>query len=258
MAIQHKLVGDAMQLVVCQLGADQEVYCEAGKFLWKTTNVSMETRLGKGGNGTAAPAAGGGGGGGASLLKKAVSTATEMGKRALAGESLAFQWFKANGSGLVAFAGTLPGQMRAIELDGAGGWFAQKDGFVCAESTVNFDIAFSGFKAGRKGGEGFVLEKFTGTGTIVIAGAGNFIELNPAKYGGKIQVDTGCVVAFQDSITYGIERVGGLNMQTAMTAMFGGEGLNLATLEGDGQVILQSMTYEGMAEALRRHGRIDE
>ena len=95
-----------------------------------------------------------------------------------------------------------------------------------------------------------MLEKFTGVGTLVIAGAGNFIELNPAKYGGKIQVDTGCVVAFQDTITYGIERVGALNAQTMVTAMFGGEGLNLATLEGDGTVILQSMTYDGMANAL--------
>ena len=86
---------------------------------------------------------------------------------------------------------------------------------MAAESTVNFDIAFQGCKAGRKGGEGFVLEKFTGVGTLFIAGAGNFIELNPAKYGGKIQVDTGCVVAFEDTITYGVERIGGLNAQSA-------------------------------------------
>ena len=182
-----------------------------------------------------------------------------MGKRHLAGESVAFQHFTANGgSGLVAFAGVLPGHMRVFELDGTDGWFAEKDAFVAAESTVNFDIEFRGGKVGRKGGEGFVLEKFTGVGTLVIAGAGNFIELNPAKYGGKIQVDTGCVVAFQDTITYGIERVGGLNAQTMVTAMFGGEGLNLATLEGDGTVILQSMTYDGMANALfarRRPGR---
>ena len=91
-----------------------------------------------------------------------------MGKRALAGESLAFQWFRASGqSGLVAFAGVLPGQVRVIELDGTGGWFAEKDAFVAAESTVDFDIAFQGWKTGRKGGEGFVLEKFTGTGTLV-------------------------------------------------------------------------------------------
>src|SRR4029079_4716391 len=131
------------------------------------------------------------------------------------------------GAGLVSLAGTLPGELRAIELDGTRGWFAEKDAFVAAEASVNFDIAFSGFRTGRKGGEGFVLEKFTGTGTLLIAGAGNFIELNPAKYGGKSRFETGCVGAFQDTIKYGVERVGAMNTQTAMTAMFGGEGLNL-------------------------------
>ena len=65
-------------------------------------------------------------------------------------------------------------------------------------------------------------------------------------------MDTGCVVAFQDTVKYGIERVGGLNAQTALTAMFGGEGLSLATLEGDGQVIIQSMTYDGLASAIAK------
>lgn len=248
MAIRHRIQGESMQMVVCQLGPGESLYAEAGKFLWKTANVSMETRLSKGG--AEAPAESGGGGMG--LLKKAMSTATEVGKRALAGESLAFQHYQAAGDGLVAFAGVLPGQMKAIELDGSKGWMAEKDSFVWAESSVDFDIAFQGWKAGRRGGEGFVLEKFTGRGTLVIAGAGNFIELNPAKYGGKLQVDTGCVVAFEDSIRYGVERVGGLSAQTAMTAMFGGEGLSLATLEGDGQVIIQSMTYDGIANALSK------
>lgn len=242
--IAHKLVGNAMQMAICQLEAGQTVYCEAGKFLWKTVNVSVETRLTKP-QPAGAPAQSGAGG----FLSKAL----DVGKRVLAGESLAFQYYTANGSGLVAFAGVLPGEMRALELDGSRGWYAEKDAFVVAESSVDFDIAFSGLKSGWKGGEGFVLEKFTGTGTVLIAGAGNFIELNPAKYGGKVQVDTGCVVAFEDSITYGVERVGALNAQTAMTAMLGGEGLNLATLEGDGTVILQSMTIEGLAKALRKN-----
>ena len=247
MAIQHKIQGESMQMAICQLGPDQSVYAEAGKFLWKTANVSIETRLGKGGGG------GDAGGGGGGFLKKAVATATEMGKRALAGESLAFQHYTAAGeSGLVAFAGVLPGQMQALELDGTKAWYAEKDAFVCAESTVDFDIAFSGFKAGRRGGEGFVLEKFSGTGTVLIAGAGSFIELDPAKYGGKLQVDTGCVVAFEESVRYGVERVGGLSAQTAMTALFGGEGLSLATLEGEGKVILQSMTYDGIANAIAK------
>ena len=243
--LAHKISGNAMQLAVVQLEPGQTVYCEAGKFLWKTTNVSVETRLTKPqGNQQGAPAAAGG------FLQKAL----DVGKRVLAGESLAFQYYRAEGgSGLVSFAGVLPGEMRALELDGTRGWYAEKDAFVAAEASVDFDIAFSGLRTGIKGGEGFVLEKFTGTGTVLLAGAGNFIELNPTKYGGKIQVDTGCVVAFEDTVKYGVERVGALNAQTAMTAIFGGEGLNLATLEGDGQVILQSMTIEGLAKALRKN-----
>jgi uncharacterized protein (AIM24 family) len=243
--LAHKIVGNAMQMVTVQLDAGQTVYCEAGKFLWKTTNVSVETRLTKPqGNQHGAPAAAG------SFMKKAL----DVGKRVLAGESLAFQYYRAEGgSGLVTFAGVLPGEMRGIELDGSRGWYAEKDAFVAAEASVDFDIAFSGLRTGIKGGEGFVLEKFTGNGTLFVAGAGNFIELNPAKYGGKIQVDTGCVVAFEESVKYGVERVGTLSAQTAMTAIFGGEGLSLATLEGDGMVILQSMTIEGLAKALRKN-----
>lgn len=242
MTIQHKLVGNAMQMVVCQLEEGQSIYAEAGKFLWKTTNVSLETRLSK-----PAPADGGGGSGG--LLGKVV----EAGKRVLAGQSLAFQYFSpVGGSGLVAFAGALPGEMRAIELDGSVGWYTEKDALVTAESTVDFDIAFAGFRAGRRAGSGFILEHFTGSGTLLVAASGNFIDLNPAKYGGKIQVHTGAVVGFEDTIRYSVEYIGGLNAQTAMTAMFGHEGINLATLEGDGSVILQSVNLHGLASALEK------
>jgi uncharacterized protein (AIM24 family) len=244
MTISTKIVGNAMQMAVCQLGEGQTVYAEAGKFLWKTVNVGIETKINS-------PAQGGQGGGGF------LNAALGAGKRMLAGESLAFQYFtSAGGSGLVSLAGTLPGELRALELDGTRGWFAEKDAFVAAESSVNFDIAFSGFRAGRRGGEGFVLEKFTGAGTLLIAGAGNFIDLNPAKYGGKIQVHTGCIVAFEDTVTYGVERIGALNAQTIMSGLFGGNGFSMATLEGDGQVILQSMTMESLAHAVVKNAHL--
>ena len=251
--VQHKLVGNAMQMAVCQLGPGETLYSEAGKFLWKTVNVSMETRLSKPSN-PSQPGSSGQQSAGGGMFAKALSVGMDVGKRVLAGESLAFQYFTAvGGNGLITFAGTIPGEMKVIELDGTRGWYAEKDAFIAAEASVNFDIAFSGFKTGRKGGEGFILEKFTGNGMLIIGGAGNFIELNPAKYGGKIQVDAGCLVAFEDTIKYGVERIGGLNAQGAMNALFGGEGLNLATLEGDGQVILQSMTVSALAAALRKH-----
>jgi uncharacterized protein (AIM24 family) len=239
MTIATKVMGNAMQLAVCQLEHGQTLYAEAGKFLWKTTNVGVETRI-------SAPSAGGPGGG-AGLLGSVMNA----GKRMLAGESLAFQYFScSSGTGLLSVAGTLPGEMRVIELDGTKGWYAEKDAFVAAESSVNFDIAFSGLRTGLKGGEGFVLEKFTGSGTLLIAGAGNFIELNPASYGGRIQVHTGCLVGFEDSVRYGVERIGALNRQTLMSGLLGGNGFSQATLEGDGLVILQSMTMESLAHAI--------
>ncbi len=241
MTITTKIMGNAMQLAVCQLGEGQALYAEAGKFLWKTVNVGIETRISTPSQGS------GNGGGGGGLLNMAIGA----GKRMLAGESLAFQYFTSTGgNGLVSLAGTLPGEMRAIELDGTRGWFAEKDAFVAAETTVNFDIAFSGLRSGLKGGEGFVLEKFTGVGTLLIAGAGNFIEINPAKYGGKIQVHTGCLVAFEDTVRYGVERIGALNAKTIMSGLLGGNGFNMATLEGDGLVLLQSMTMESLAHAI--------
>ncbi|MFD8231682.1 AIM24 family protein [Streptomyces sp. NPDC059696] len=259
MTLQQEIVGNAMQMAVVSLQPGQTVYCEAGKFLFKTTNVTMETRLGgpSGGGGQSQQGGSGPGGSGSGgmggLLRQAMGTAMQAGQRALAGESLAFQYFTTQGGeGTVGFAGVLPGEMRALELDGTRAWFAEKDAFVAAESTVDFGIAFQGGRTGRSGGEGFVLEKFTGRGTVIIAGAGNFIDLNPADFGGRVEVDTGCVVAFEEGIRYGVQRVGGLNRQGLMNAVFGGEGLSLATLEGDGRVILQSLTIESLANALRK------
>ena len=240
--LTHKIVGNALQQVVCQVQEGQTIFAEPGKFVWKSTNVQLETRLTTpAGNQSGAPPARTG------LLQKAV----DVGKRVLAGEHLAFQYFtSAGGSGLVTFAGVVPGEVRALELEG-GGWLTQRHAFVAAEAGVSFDIAFSGLRTGMRSGMGFVLEKFTGAGTLLVAAAGNFIELNPARFGGKIQAHTGCVVAFQDCLNFGVERVGGTPGQMAMTGIFGGEGINLVTLEGDGIVYLQSVTLEALAHALQ-------
>ncbi len=245
--IKNEIKGSASQMIVCQLDQGQTMFCEAGKFLWKTANVSLETRFTTPEQEEANKSKG--------LLGKALSTAVEVGKRQLAGESLAFQYFTpAGGSGLVSFAGMLPGEVREIQLDGTRVWTAEKDAFVAAENTVKFDIQFAGFTAGRRGGEGFVLEKFTGEGSLFVAGAGNFIDINPSQYGGKIQVDTGCVVAFDDRITYGVVRIGKFNAQGAKTAFFGGESFSLATLEENGQVILQSVSMVAFARSIMNAG----
>jgi len=246
MSLDVQISGNVMQVALVQLRPGQTVYSEAGKFLFSSADVTMETKL-TAPAGAGQPAAAGGLGG---MLRGAM----DVGKRMLAGESFAFCHFTTTGGdGLLALAGVLPGEMRVLELDGQTTWFAEKDAFVAAEAGVNFDIAFSGLRQGMAGGEGFVLEKFTGRGSLIIAGAGNFIDINPADYGGRLKVDTGCVVAWDHRISYGVERVGSLNRAGVMNAVFGGEGMSVATLSGNGSVILQSMTIDGLAKALRKN-----
>jgi uncharacterized protein (AIM24 family) len=258
MTLDVQLVGTTTKMAIVSLRPGQVVYSEAGKFLFSSGDVVMETKLSAPSAPGGAPAASGGfggrGGNGGAGLGGLLRGAVDAGKRMAAGESFAFTHFSTRGGdGLLALAGVLPGEMRALELDGRTTWYAEKDAFVAAEAGVNFDIAFSGLRQGFSGGEGFVLEKFTGTGTLLIGGAGDFIDINPADYGGKLRVDTGCVVAWDQGIRYGVERVGSLNRQGVMNAFFGGEGMSLATVEGDGQVILQSVTIDGLAKALEKN-----
>lgn len=255
MTLDVRLVGATTKMAVVTLRPGQVLYSEAGKFLFCSDDVVMETKLSQPASQSGVPQAQGagqapGGGGLGGMLRGAM----DVGKRVLAGESFAFTHFHTpGGNGLLALAGVLPGEMRALELDGRTTWFAEKDAFVAAEAGVNFDVSFMGGRAGFSGGEGFILEKFTGVGTLLIAGAGDFIDINPADYGGKLRIDTGCVVAWDQNIHYGVQRIGGLSRQGLMTGLLGGEGFSVATVEGNGQVILQSVTIEALAQALQKN-----
>jgi uncharacterized protein (AIM24 family) len=98
--------------------------------------------------------------------------------------------------------------------------------------------------SGFFGGEGFILEKFTGPGVVFIHGGGDFIEFD-LKAGDMLQLETGSVVAFDESVDYDIQFVGSIK-----TAIFGGEGLFMTTLRGPGKVVIQSMTLEKMRREL--------
>src|SRR3954454_5649052 len=170
-----------MRVVVCQLGPQECVYAEPGRFLWKTVNVAVEPsavrpRLGVQDVAPAAP-----GGAGTRFLHRALATASEVSKRVMPAETVVLQRYTANGEGLVAFAGLVPGEIRVLALTGDRGWFVERDAFLGAEATIDFEQAYMGTRAGRKVADGLVLNHFQGTGTLIVAAAGELIELNPAK-----------------------------------------------------------------------------
>ena len=126
-----------------------------------------------------------------------------------------------------------------------GTMLCQKDAFLCAAKGTEISVAFTKkLGAGLFGGEGFILQKLHGDG-LVFAHAGGAVMARDLAAGEKIRVDTGCLVAFQESVDYDIQFVGGFK-----NALFGGEGLFLATLRGPGRVYLQTLPFSRLADRL--------
>src|SRR5258708_7311587 len=222
--LDYTIQGDNLQIARVRLKPGQEVYAEAGKMVYKTANVQWETRMS-----------------GATLGEKLLGAL----KRTITGESLFLTYFRANGAGEVGFAGSYPGRIQSFDLAAGQSIMAQRDAFLFAQPTVQLSVAFvKKLGAGFFGGEGFILEKLVGPGTVSIHAGGDFIEFS-LKAGETMHVDAGCIVAFDESVDYDIQFVGGIK-----TALFGGEGLFLAAMTGPGRVIVQSMTINKLRREL--------
>jgi uncharacterized protein (TIGR00266 family) len=222
--LEYSIHGDNLQVARIKLRPGQELFAEAGKMLYKTPNISWETRMS-----------------GDSLGQKIWGAL----KRKVMGESLFLTYFRASSNGEVGFAGDYPGRIQALTLEAGRSWLVQRDSFLTAQSTVQLNIALvKRLGAGFFGGEGFILEKLTGPGLAFIHAGGDQIEFNLTP-GETLQVDTGCLVGFEESVNYDIQFVGSVK-----TAIFGGEGIFLTTLTGPGKVIVQSMTLEKLRREL--------
>ncbi len=222
--LDYTIQGDNLQVARLRLKPGQEVYAEAGKMVYKTANVQWDTRMT-----------------GATLGEKLLGAL----RRTVTGESLFVTFFRADTAGEVGFAGSYPGKIQIFDLKPGQSILAQRDAFLFAETAGQFNVALvKRLGAGFFGGEGFILEKFTGPGAVFIHAGGDFVEFD-LQPGQILQVDSGCIVAFDESVEYDIQFVGGIK-----TAIFGGEGLFLATLTGPGHVVVQSMTLQKMRREL--------
>jgi uncharacterized protein (TIGR00266 family) len=222
--LDYSIEGHNLQITRVHLKPGQEIYAEAGKMVYKSASVSWETRMS-----------------GNSLGQKLLGAI----KRRLMGESIMMTYFRAQGTGEVGFAGHYPGKVHVFNLAAGQSIMVQRDGFLFAQASVQLDIALvRKLGAGLLGGEGFILEKLTGPGEVFVHAGGDFVQFDLAP-GEQIQVQTGHLVAFEPTVDYDIQLVGSIR-----TAIFGGEGIFLATLTGPGKVVLQSLTLERLRHEL--------
>ncbi len=220
--IDYQIFGDDMQMVEIELDPNEGVRAEAGAMMYMEPGIQMQTSTGGG--------------------------VFQGLKRMVTGESFFITSFLHTGQGKahVAFAAPYPGKIIPLDLGQIGGEFlCQKDAFLCAAQGVDINIAFTKkLGAGLFGGEGFILQKLNGDGMAFIHAGGTIVKKD-LKAGETLRVDTGCLVAFEPSVNYDIQMVGGFK-----NALFGGEGLFLANLTGPGTVYLQSLPFSRIADRI--------
>ena len=228
--LDYHIYGDDIQYVEIGLDPRETVISEAGAMMMMTEGIQMETIFGDGSSQ-----------GGTSFVDKLFGA----GKRVLTGESLFMTAFT-NTSFVkqqVSFAAPYPGKIIPMDLSlMSGKLICQKDAFLCAAKGVSIGIDFrKKLSVGFFGGEGFILEKLEGDGLAFIHACGAICKKELAP-GERLKVDTGCLIAMNRDVHYDIEMVRGVK-----NALFGGEGLFLATLTGPGIVWLQSLPFNRLA-----------
>jgi len=229
--IDYRLIGDDMQAVIVTLDPEETVVAEAGAMMYMQDDITMNTTMDPAGKS-------------AGLMGRLLTGA----KRALAGESFFVTTFTNDGQQRrdVAFAAPYPGKILPVDLrQWHGRVIAQKNSFLCAAYGIEVSIAFNRrIGVGFFGGEGFILQKLEGDGLAFLHASGTLAEIKLAA-GETLRVDTGCLVAMEDTVDYDIQMVPGIK-----TAVFGGEGLFFVKLTGPGRVVLQTLPFSRLADRI--------
>jgi uncharacterized protein (TIGR00266 family) len=226
--IKYEIEGGNLPVVICYPEAGQTLCTESGAMSWMSPNMVMDTNTGGG-------------------LKK-------MFGRLLSGDSLFINEYTAQGgSGVIAFASSFPGSIIPYQVTPGNGIIVQKRGFLAMEKGLDLSMYFQkSLGKGFFGGEGFIMQKITGSGMVFLEIDGYCKEYDLAA-GQSIVLDTGYLAAMSESCTLDIQPV-----QGAKNIFLGGEGLFHTRVSGPGKVYIQSMPVINLAERLTPYIKIKQ
>ena len=219
--MKYEIKGDTLPVVLCYLEGGEKMINEGGSMSWMSPNMKMETTT----NGGVGKAFG----------------------RMFAGEKMFQNVYTAEGgNGMIAFASSFPGSIRAFEITPGQDMVFQKSAFLAGEAGVTLSIFFNKrFGAGLFGGEGFIMQRVSGQGIVFAEFDGHVIEYD-LQPGQQIIVDTGHLAAMSATCGIDIQSVPGVK-----NMLFGGEGLFNTVITGPGHVWLQTMPISNVAGILR-------
>ena len=208
-------------MVICELQQGERMITESGSMSWMSPNMKMETSTNGG-------------------IGKAFG-------RLFSGENIFQNIYTAvGGPGMIAFASSFPGSIRAFEISPGNEMIFQKSAFLAGESSINLSVFFNKkLGSGIFGGEGFIMQKVSGSGIVFAEFDGHVVEYDLAA-GQQIVVDTGYLAAMTSSCRMDIQSVPGVK-----NMLFGGEGIFNTVITGPGRVWLQTMPISHVAGVLR-------
>ena len=214
--MKYEIKGEPMPVVICELEAGESMITERGSMVWMSPNMQMETSAGG--------------------LGKAFG-------RMFTGESIFRNIYTARGGhGMIAFASSFPGAIRAVEITPDHPVVAQKASFLAATSGVELSVFFQKkAAAGFFGGEGFIMQKLSGRGLAFLEIDGSAVEYE-LQAGQQLIVDSGNLAMMSDTCKMDIRTVKGMK-----NVIFGGEGLFNTVVTGPGRVTLQTMPLVNFA-----------
>ena len=217
--MKYEIKGGSFPVAICNVESGQSLRCQNGAMAWMSDNMEMSTK----------------GGGLGKMFGKMMT-----------GESLFENIYTANGGeGLICFSSGVPGEILPVELNGSNTIVAQKKSYLACDTTVSMDIFFQKkFGTGVFGGEGFIMQKFSGTGTVLLQAGGTLIDYDLAP-GQVMVVQTGTLCAMEDTVKMDIVSVKGLG-----NMLVGGEGFFNTKLTGPGKIWLQTMSLGELAGAI--------
>lgn len=214
--MKYKVEGDSLPVLICELNAGESIISEVGGRTWMKGDIETKTITNGG-------------------IGKAIG-------RMFTGEGMFVSQYIANSNCELGFASSFPGKIVAVELQAGESIVAQKGAFLAYTPEVTFNVFFQRkIGAGFFGGEGFVMQKFTGPGVVFLEIDG-YAKTYDLANGETITCDTGVVAVMDATCKLEIKMVKGVK-----NMVFGKEGLFDTIVTGPGKVTVQSMPISAFA-----------
>lgn len=217
--MKYEIKGEPFPAVTCYIEDGETLITEKGSMCWMSPNMSMET-------------VGGG-------VGKAFG-------RMFSGEAMFQNKYTAVGAkGMITFASSFPGVIKAFEITPGREMIVQKSGFLASEIGVELSVFFQKkFGSGLFGGEGFIMQKLSGNGIAFVEFDGHVMEYELAQ-GENMIIDTGYLAAMESTCSINIQTVKGIKNK-----LLGGEGIFNTVVTGPGKIYLQTMPINSVASSL--------